>query len=149
MTTRREFLVACSTAAAGMAVAPEAALAKAADRTISSEQFGLGHFASQLRTTFEVNQQSAAVVRLKLIKAEAYNYSSSAVLTPDAANERFSLLFRGRTDQALSQGTYNFAHTELGRLTMFIVPVGLVNAGGERSYQAVFNRPAKVPVQMT
>jgi hypothetical protein len=147
MTTRREFLVACSTAAAGMAVVPEAALATSAAPACSFAQMGLGHFAAQLRTTFRVNPKSAATVPLKLVKAEAYACLSGAASAPDAANEKFSLLFRGPADQPLSQDTYSFDHKALGQFTMFIVPVGAESADGKRFYQAVFNRPAGRPVQ--
>lgn len=43
--------------------------------------------------------------------------------------EQFSLLFQGAADPLLSQGTYIFAHADLGELPLFAVPVGKGSAG--------------------
>jgi xanthine/CO dehydrogenase XdhC/CoxF family maturation factor len=45
---------------------------------------------------------------------------------------RFSLVFRARTIGP-PQGTYTFYHPTLGRLSLFVVPVGT----GRRNYEAV------------
>ena len=46
--------------------------------------------------------------------------------------EGFSLLFEGPDDPLLGQGTWPLHHPQLGRLELFLVPVG------RASYQAVF-----------
>lgn len=49
----------------------------------------------------------------------------------------FSLLFRAATAAGLPQGTYPLAHPRLGRVDVFLVPVGR-EAGG-LILEAVFN----------
>lgn len=49
----------------------------------------------------------------------------------------FSLLFRAATPDAWGQGTYPVSHSRLGRLDLFLVPVGR-DAGG-LLLEAVFN----------
>ena len=44
----------------------------------------------------------------------------------------FSLLFEGPDEPQLDQGTWQLDHRQLGRLTIFLVPVG------PATYQAVF-----------
>jgi hypothetical protein len=52
--------------------------------------------------------------------------------------ESFSLVFRGPRAQALSQGTFEFEHSAIGRFQLFIVPISA--EAGWVCYQAVFNR---------
>lgn len=41
-----------------------------------------------------------------------------------AGFEQYSLLFLGAIEPLLPQGTYIFAHANLGELSLFIVPIG-------------------------
>jgi hypothetical protein len=52
--------------------------------------------------------------------------------------ESFSLIFRGPLDERLRQRTYQMTHHALGKLELFLVPVG--KDDGARYYEAVFNR---------
>lgn len=52
--------------------------------------------------------------------------------------EVFSLLFRGPAERPLGQGICPLEHERLGRLAIFLVPVGRDEAG--LLYEAVFNR---------
>lgn len=56
----------------------------------------------------------------------------------DAASPRgpFSLLFHGPADGWLRQGTYTFEHDAMGRMDIFVVPLGS-DAEGMR-YEVVF-----------
>lgn len=54
----------------------------------------------------------------------------------DGSDDSFALVFR--TPAVLSQATYPVEHAVLGRLALFLVPVGR-DAGGAL-YEAVFNR---------
>jgi len=79
-------------------------------------------------------------VPLELIRAQIQ--SPSARLNsraPDAANEKFALLFQGPADAPLESGIHTFEQAKLGRFSMFISPV---TAGDTdyRYYEAVFNR---------
>ncbi len=49
----------------------------------------------------------------------------------------FALELRGPTRPVLDQGTHDLTHTALGRLTIFLVPVGRDERG--IAYEAVFN----------
>jgi hypothetical protein len=54
--------------------------------------------------------------------------------------EQFTLRFRARLFGALPQRTYLVEHTTLGRMPIFLVPVGVDAAAGTVEYEAVFNR---------
>ena len=54
--------------------------------------------------------------------------------------EQFSLVFAGPAEPALPQSMYPLDHDRLGRLEIFLVPVGM--EGGLRLYEAFFNRTA-------
>ena len=60
---------------------------------------------------------------------------------PDAAFEKFSLVFAGNRAQQLPQETYTFEHPRLGHFEMFIVPVYSRDPAVHK-YEAVFNRPS-------
>lgn len=49
----------------------------------------------------------------------------------------FSLLFDGPLDQPLGQGIHRLETAELGRLDVFLVPVGITAQA--RQYEAIFN----------
>jgi hypothetical protein len=49
----------------------------------------------------------------------------------------FTLTFRGPREPVLPQGTYAFAHEELGTVEIFVVPVASNEDG--TTYEAVFN----------
>jgi hypothetical protein len=55
--------------------------------------------------------------------------------------ESFALIFRGPLDEPLRQRSYTIKHHALGRLEIFLVPVG--KDDGARYYEAVFNRTAR------
>ena len=50
----------------------------------------------------------------------------------------FSVLFRGPSEPALQQATYVLNHTELGDLTLFLVPIAADETS--RTYEVIFNR---------
>jgi len=52
--------------------------------------------------------------------------------------EQFSLIFHGPLDHFLPQHTCQLEHGQLGKMHMFLVPIGKKEAG--YLYQAVFNR---------
>lgn len=65
---------------------------------------------------------------------------------PDAANERFSLIFSGSKDELLEQNTYPCEHQALGRFDIFIVPIFRRNPA-KMDYEAVVNRPRNHAIQ--
>lgn len=61
--------------------------------------------------------------------------SSDGRVTGDS----FSVVFEGRADVPLDQGTYELKHPDLGAFPVFLSPVGLTDGANQR-YEAVFNR---------
>ena len=88
-------------------------------------------FAKELGSPFELDYGAEAPLKLELVEATAANPTSvGSRRTP------FSLLFRGPRQPALPQRIYPLAHERLGRLEIFIVPLG--PEGDRMRYEAVF-----------
>jgi hypothetical protein len=139
MPTRRQFIRDCSVAATVASLTPTALLAQGgAGRREVSDQLAFEQFASQLNTSFSI---PAAPRAFRLLLVEANRLPAATANSEDARNERFRLLFRGAAQQALGQDTYAFEHPRLGRLTMFIVPMGYAAGASHCYYEAVFNYP--------
>jgi hypothetical protein len=88
-------------------------------------------FANELGSPFQLKYGADAPLRLELIEATA--------ATPSAVGARrtpFSLLFRGPRQPVLPQKIYRLAHERLGRLEIFIVPLGPDGEG--MTYEAIF-----------
>ena len=51
----------------------------------------------------------------------------------------FTLTFTGAPDVVLPQRTYTLEHGELGRVEIFLVPIGPEKPGAPMRYEAVFN----------
>jgi len=141
MLTRRDFLKGCSTLTLAASLAPISLVPKSS-RTgdLSLDQISFDTFLGQQGTIFRAWPGSAPAVRLKLIEVQEYRVNCSrAHMAEDAANEKFSLLFRGSDSRKLEQNTYVFEHDNIGRFSMFIVPL---RAGKDQHnyYQAIFNR---------
>jgi hypothetical protein len=49
----------------------------------------------------------------------------------------YSLVFRGAADRPIQQGTYTLAHSEIGDIDLFLVPIG--PADDTLQYEAVFS----------
>lgn len=139
MKTRRDFLRDCSLIAGTVAVVPAVTLAQASDSMLRPGGApGLEVFRRFLNTPFTVRTRDGHVV-LTLVQAAKF---SSVTASPEiAGNENFSLLFHGARPSRLSQNTYAFEHSGLGKFSMFITPVGLP-AETHHCYEAVFSRPA-------
>ena len=135
MQNRRKFLRDCSLAAAAAACIPAAlAQTQIAAATLPGGP-GFAEFLEQVNTTFAV-RAGAKTIRMKLVQAGAL----PAMTVPKVAgNENFTLTFHGPGHSPLPQDTYPFDHPQLGRLAIFIVPVGQPVATHCR-YQAVFSR---------
>ncbi len=87
-------------------------------------------FSECLHTTFQIADSSA---KIELV---AVNEGVSS-----ARQESFSLLFHGPASPFLTQRTYAMEHERLGKIELFLVPVGQNAKGYE--YEAVFNRLRK------
>jgi hypothetical protein len=90
-------------------------------------------FSRHLNSTFRISWGDSDAVEAQL------NEVSELMLSP--RQERFALVFRGPREPILSQGSYNFAHDEMGEFSLFIVPLREDETG--TFYEAVFNRMRK------
>ena len=91
-----------------------------------------GDFDAAVGDSFSVSAEPP----LDLVLVEA-SYLQSGPAGVDTSRS-FSAVFRGPTEPALEQAIYSLAHTELGGLTLFLVPIAADDTG--RTYEAVFNR---------
>ncbi len=126
--------------AALAALDPPRAWAKG-DLTIPSEAvWKRSTYGKYTGRAFTVNGGPAHNLTLKLLQvkdgiAKIYRGPKKIVNAPAA--DCFILVFRGPRDPALPQGTYEFAHTQLGKFPLFITP-GKISSQGQ-NYEAVFN----------
>lgn len=79
---------------------------------------------------FEVGE-AEHVQALELVSATAARGAAAF------ARAGFSLIFRGTPQQWLPQGTYPVAHSAIGSLPIFLVPLGPDALGMQ--YEAIFN----------
>lgn len=96
--------------------------------------YSADNFSRQLNTKFTVKVESGEPVELELVEVAVRKNDSNE----QVGMERFSTFFRGRQDQFLPQQTYDFHHTDLGEMQIFLVPIGLDGKGYR--YEAIFNR---------
>jgi hypothetical protein len=90
------------------------------------ESFTHTHFTPLLGEVFD-----AEGAELKLTEIEPLGSASPAQRQP------FSLLFHGPRAPLLEQRIYGLEHASVGRLAIFLVPIG-PDAQGQR-YQAIFS----------
>jgi uncharacterized protein DUF6916 len=90
-------------------------------------------FEPHIGTQFSIESGDGEVVPTVLDSVERHPSRSHGERT-----EPFSLIFLGSDRQPLPQATYPIEHTDLGRLDIFIVPIG-PDAHGRQRYEAVFN----------
>jgi hypothetical protein len=95
-------------------------------------------FRRQLKSIFRIHPPCMPVVDVELVEVTERESADGRQPWAVARQERFSILFRGRCEQLLEQGTYQLQHDHLGALELFLVPVGQDQAGVY--YEAVFNR---------
>jgi hypothetical protein len=135
MSTRR-FFVKLATISGAAALLPDELGAAARLSAAAAPSSGTrGRFLSQLGQPFLVEDGHGARVRLVLVEV-----SDPAVLGApglDGHPECFSASFLGPAD-GLRQGTHAVANAGLGRLSLFLVPVGRPHEGAQR-YEAAFN----------
>jgi len=145
MSTRREFIIRCSTLTAGMLV-PMGALAETAFRPRRQrgvEELSCSAFAGQLNTPFRIRASCTRHMTVKLVEVGVtpeLPLRPGQRPPPDAANEKFSLIFSGSRRDLLEQETYVFEHAALGQFSFFIVPTFTRNLE-KINYEAVINRP--------
>lgn len=97
----------------------------------------------ELNTRFVVWRPLARPVGLRLVQVtDPTVASATAATTAGIAGDEncFSAFFEGSSYAPLEQGTYTLSHPTLGRLNLFLVPVG--RPGRVRTYELAVNRIA-------
>ena len=89
----------------------------------------LALFEAHVNTDFQVMEDGIVVCTLRLAEICAH--------TQTPKQETFSLFFLGPFDVFLPQGMHSLRHDGLGKLEIFLVPVGKSDLGFH--YEAVFN----------
>jgi hypothetical protein len=97
-----------------------------------TEKLSLADFAPRVGEVFSLVREGAEPVPLELIETRDLTLPGAAGWTA------FGLYFRGAREEMLAQATYTFENAALGRVQIFIVPIG-VDTDGYR-YEAIFNR---------
>lgn len=101
------------------------------------EQLNLSFFKDHVDSTFNLNLDDITL-DLTLVEAEPRKGTPKGFGVPDTIrDEAFALLFRGPSEKPLPQRIYPLSHDKLGRLDIFLVPVGIDEKG--RYYEAMFN----------
>ncbi|HUA68935.1 MAG TPA: hypothetical protein VMA13_10365 [Candidatus Saccharimonadales bacterium] len=142
MPTRRQFLISCSTLTLAASFVPASFVTKSF-RTdeVPLDRLAFDTFRDCNGSIFAVLPEGAPSAWLKLVAVERHQpIGANSHTTPDVHNEKFSLLFRQIGGPLLSQDTYVFEHSGLGRFGLFIVPVRVGKDLRQDYYQAVFNR---------
>jgi hypothetical protein len=93
------------------------------------EDLTAAHFVPLLHERFRIDAQDHAPFDVELV-----DVSESG--TPGSARAQFSLTFRGGASPPVPQRIYCLEHEQMGRLDLFLVPIG-PDADGQR-YEAVF-----------
>jgi len=88
-----------------------------------------GDFEPLVSERFRLASEAATPFEVELIDV-------SEAGAPGSSRSQFSLVFRGGPAPPLPQGIHRLAHDGLGRLDLFLVPIG-PDADGQR-YEAVF-----------
>jgi hypothetical protein len=92
-------------------------------------------FEGRVGEEFVVGADDATPIPMEL--AEATESPHAGGTGPDGQPRlQFSLVFRGPLEPALPQAIYGLEHDALGRLDLFLVPIG--PAEGAMRYQASF-----------
>jgi len=141
MANRRKFLLTCSAAAVSSTFLPRNLFAAPSRfKTVATAGISFETFAELVNTEFKVLDADGTGGTLELIEVTQSGPHSQNPNAEDAANEKFSLLFRGLVTEELRQKTHWFEHSGLGRFELYISRVGqkgpLIS-----QYEAIFNRP--------
>jgi hypothetical protein len=92
-------------------------------------------FSGRVGQTFRIGAADGPTIAAELV--EATEGAEAGGTGPDGRpRQQFALVFRGPPEPVLPQATYAVDHDELGRLEIFLVPIGPDGAG--MRYEAVF-----------
>jgi hypothetical protein len=96
---------------------------------MTSPQYERDSFAGVIGSTFMVKDASNVTAELVLTRVSELHESSGC--------RAFSIEFLAPENCNLGQGLYDIEHTTLGKMELFLVPVGLKK--GQLELQSIFN----------
>jgi hypothetical protein len=94
----------------------------------------LADFGPWVGTEFRVTTEPGNAIAMELVETTPLTASGKV-----PRRQPFSLIFRGPKDRHLEQRIHNLEHDRLGRLGLFLVPIGPGADGNGPYYQAIFN----------
>lgn len=90
-------------------------------------------FAPYIKQTFRIHPEGVEPIDLELVSVTEAGQASQ-----NEARDSFSLHFLGPlSSQYLSQHIYSLEHADMGKLELFLVPIG--PEAGRMRYEAIFN----------
>ncbi len=93
-------------------------------------------FQTHLGSSFYIHHESSSPLTVMLVEATSLRPPGEVRPVPKK-REPCSILFRGPLEPVLPQQIYQIQHESLGRMDLFLVPVGPDEEG--MLYEAVFN----------
>ena len=96
------------------------------------EKLRAADFSPLLNNKFKIYFDPSSPSVVELIEVTERKSNSDEVL-----RHPFSIVFRGLKDKEWSQGMYTIDHKSLGKMDLFLVPIGPDDQG--MCYEAVFN----------
>ncbi len=87
---------------------------------VSLESLTRDHFEQELGTTFEIPFDDGSIYGLELVETRDVFAGGNR----EGKRQAFAIAFLGASSRYPKQGTYPLQHPELGRLSLFIVPLG-------------------------
>jgi hypothetical protein len=100
------------------------------------EEVTLETFIPHVGSSFAVQLDGEADPELRLVEATPLGLPSGGARTGAGFRAAFSLIFQGAVQPVLPQRIYPLVHPAIGRLEIFLVPIGPDRDG--MRYQAIF-----------
>jgi hypothetical protein len=100
------------------------------------DKLSANDFLKYLNGTFYLSSDSGERIEAELIEVTEIGTSEAPVDSNKKRNP-FSIVFSGPPQPVLPQGMHALQHTEMGLLSLFVVPIGTDKKG--MRYEAVFN----------
>ena len=96
-------------------------------------------FSRHIGSTFLVTLDEGATIKLELGAVDQRAFPGGIVPASQRPGGSFSLIFLGDLEQPFEQRMYLIEHEVLGRMDIFLVPVGPNKSNQKLRYEAVFN----------
>lgn len=104
------------------------------------EQLTLETFQPHAGSTFQLIIDEQPVLDLVLAEVEDLSRPNRSRRQDDRVRTSpFSLIFHGPLSPVANQQSFDLQHEQLGRLNIFLVPVGPDTSREKMCYQAIFN----------